>query len=180
MKDFSKKQTLLIDDNYEPVKMIHWQQAITKVYTGKAKIIQQYNHIVWKNRHNPNHSINKPRIITQFGLNKGKVVSKGKVKRISNESILERDDHQCQYCGKSLTLKTMTRDHVFPKHKGGRAKDDNVVAACLDCNQKKGGRTPQEAGMPLLKPLKKITLFFVSKKMQQIYDSYFIEDLAIV
>jgi len=74
----------------------------------------------------------------------------------------------------------MTRDHVFPKHKGGRAFSDNVVCACIKCNQKKGGRTPQEAGMPLLKPLKKLTLFFVSKKMKKIYDSYFIDGFSII
>ena len=180
MKNYEKKQTLLIDSCYEPVKMIHWEQAITKVYTGKAKVIQQYSHIVWRNKHNPDESICKPRIITEYGLNKHRVVSKGKVKRVSNESLLQRDDHQCQYCGRTLNLKTMTRDHVFPKHKGGRAHSDNVVCACIKCNQKKGGRTPEEAGMPLLKPLKKLTLFFISKKMKEIYDSYFVKGLATV
>jgi hypothetical protein len=66
----------------------------------------------------------------------------------------------------------MTRDHVIPKAAGGRIKDDNAVCACTDCNQKKAGRTPVEAGMPLLKPLKRLTPFYISARMQKIYEDY--------
>ena len=63
--------------------------------------------------------------------------------------ILERDEHTCQYCGK----KANTVDHVIPKSRGGSAAPNNLVAACLACNQKKADRTPAEAGMPLIHPI---------------------------
>ena len=180
MKSYPQKQTLLLDKNYQMVKMISWQTAITKVVIGKAKVIQQYSHVIWRSKQNPQLYIRKPRIIFEHGLVKSKVMKKGYIKRISNEALLQRDEHKCQYCGKELTLKTMTRDHVYPKVYGGRAKDDNVVCACYECNQKKAGRTPDEAGMPLLKPLKKLEMFFVSDRMRKIYESYFNEGLATV
>ena len=38
----------------------------------------------------------------------------------------------------------------MPLSKGGRDTWENVVSACFHCNSRKGGRTPQQAGMPLL------------------------------
>ena len=44
----------------------------------------------------------------------------------------------------------LTRDHVQPKSRGGRDCYENLVIACKACNNRKGDRTPEEAGMPLL------------------------------
>ncbi len=46
----------------------------------------------------------------------------------------------------------LTRDHVVPVSQGGRDTWMNVVAACKSCNQRKSGRTPDQAGMRLLRP----------------------------
>jgi hypothetical protein len=63
--------------------------------------------------------------------------------------ILERDDYVCQYgCGKRAT----TIDHVLPRAQGGTSVPTNLVAACIECNQKKGNRTPSQANMPLIQP----------------------------
>lgn len=64
--------------------------------------------------------------------------------------VLERDEHVCQYCGK----KANTVDHVVPKSRGGSSAPNNLVAACMSCNQKKADRTPDEAGMLLLHPVR--------------------------
>mgnify|MGYP001283455658 FL=1 len=56
----------------------------------------------------------------------------------------------CMYCGDTFTLKNLSRDHVTPLSKGGEDKWTNLVTACKGCNNKKGDRTPEEAGMPLL------------------------------
>lgn len=66
-------------------------------------------------------------------------------KRYSKRGILERDNFSCGYCLKSAT----TVDHIVPRCDGGLSSWLNVVAACHDCNQKKGGRTPERAGMKL-------------------------------
>jgi 5-methylcytosine-specific restriction endonuclease McrA len=55
--------------------------------------------------------------------------------------------YRCQYCGRQGG--TLTLDHVMPRRLGGRDTWENLVAACRPCNQRKGGRTPEEARMPL-------------------------------
>ena len=60
-----------------------------------------------------------------------------------------RDKGRCQYCGSLLERGVATYDHVLPRAHGGQTTWTNIVIACLDCNQKKGGRTPDQAGMRL-------------------------------
>jgi len=68
---------------------------------------------------------------------------------LNRQNILRRDGFTCQYCG--ARHKVLTIDHVIPRSRGGRDSWENLVAACLDCNVRKGDRTPEEAGMPLLR-----------------------------
>jgi 5-methylcytosine-specific restriction endonuclease McrA len=63
----------------------------------------------------------------------------------SRAGVLARDEHRCAYCGKRAT----TIDHVLPRSKGGHNSWKNTVAACMVCNQRKGDRTPGQAGMVL-------------------------------
>ena len=51
----------------------------------------------------------------------------------------------------TLKLDDLTFDHVLPRSKGGKTIWSNIVTACSICNRKKANRTPQEAGMKLLK-----------------------------
>jgi 5-methylcytosine-specific restriction endonuclease McrA len=69
---------------------------------------------------------------------------------LTNAALFARDQHLCLYCGHEHHRGHLTRDHVHPLSRGGRDVWENVVAACFACNSKKGGRTPQQAGMPLL------------------------------
>lgn len=65
---------------------------------------------------------------------------------LSRRNLLRRDAHTCQYCGSTERL---TLDHVLPKSRGGPDTWENLVAACVPCNNRKGSRTPDEAGMAL-------------------------------
>ena len=76
---------------------------------------------------------------------RGHIKLLGKGKRI----ILHRDNYQCQYCGRRAS----TLDHVRPRCQGGTSSYRNLVAACLKCNNAKSGRTPEQAGMNLLRPV---------------------------
>lgn len=70
--------------------------------------------------------------------------------KFNRRNIFLRDGHRCQYCGNRYSSPRLSLDHVMPKSRGGPDTWENIVCACLDCNVSKGGRTPQEAGMPLL------------------------------
>ena len=66
-------------------------------------------------------------------------------------NIYARDEHRCQYCGDPFPTSDLTFDHVIPVAQGGRKDWENIVTCCVTCNRKKGGRTPAEAGMHLLR-----------------------------
>lgn len=69
---------------------------------------------------------------------------------LSNRTLFQRDDHICMYCGGRFSARHLSRDHVRPTSLGGRDAWNNVVTACLRCNNEKAGRTPEAAGMELL------------------------------
>lgn len=73
---------------------------------------------------------------------------------------MTRDRFVCQYCGRGpLPMKHLNYDHVLPRVRGGKTVWTNIVASCYPCNERKGKRTPQEAGMRLLhKPVKPMSL----------------------
>lgn len=61
--------------------------------------------------------------------------------------VYERDRQACRYCGGNSTLSV---DHIVPRCQGGDDSLENLVVACRACNSKKGGRTPEQAGMVLV------------------------------
>jgi 5-methylcytosine-specific restriction endonuclease McrA len=67
--------------------------------------------------------------------------------KYSKHGVLRRDRFRCAYCGRP---NADTMDHVQPRSRGGRTEWLNAVAAHASCNERKGNRTPAEAGMPLL------------------------------
>jgi len=69
---------------------------------------------------------------------------------LTNPALFARDQHLCLYCGNHFSRQMLTRDHVVPLSQGGRDAWENVVSACFQCNSRKGGRTPQQARMPLI------------------------------
>lgn len=77
------------------------------------------------------------------------------VVKFNRRNIFLRDENKCQYCGHKLPTHQLSLDHVNPRSRGGLTNWENIVCACLKCNVRKGGRTPHEAGMKLIrKPAK--------------------------
>lgn len=72
--------------------------------------------------------------------------------RFNRRNIFARDGNRCQYCGKRFTTSELSLDHVVPRSRGGDTTWENIVCSCVRCNVKKGGRTPTEAHMRLVKP----------------------------
>lgn len=69
---------------------------------------------------------------------------------LTNRLLFRRDGYRCMYCGVKSATSVLTRDHIIPRAQHGPDKWENVVAACKRCNNAKGARTPEQAGMPLL------------------------------
>jgi len=89
---------------------------------------------------------------------------------ISRKNIIKRDGNACQYCGSKNSL---TVDHVFPKSRGGEDSWENLVCACLKCNNKKGNKTPKEAGMFLTNtPKKPNFIIFLRNKIGNVDEKW--------
>jgi 5-methylcytosine-specific restriction endonuclease McrA len=71
--------------------------------------------------------------------------------KFNRRNIFARDHNQCQYCGKKYPTSELSLDHVIPRSQGGQSTWDNIVCACVNCNVRKGGRTPREAHMSLIR-----------------------------
>jgi len=72
--------------------------------------------------------------------------------RLTRQNVFDRDNCTCQYCGRRFDRRYLNIDHVIPRDRGGRTVWTNVVCSCRECNRRKGNRTPEEAGMRLIRP----------------------------
>jgi 5-methylcytosine-specific restriction endonuclease McrA len=72
--------------------------------------------------------------------------------RFNRRNIFARDANRCQYCGRRFPTSELSLDHVVPRSRGGETSWENIVCSCVKCNVKKGGRTPHEASMQLVRP----------------------------
>lgn len=94
-----------------------------------------------------NFQIQVPRVIRLLTYDR---LPKQKV-HLSRRNVLARDGHECQYCGRRFPTHLLSIDHVVPRSRGGETTWENVVCACVACNVKKGGHTPYEAHMKLVR-----------------------------
>jgi len=69
---------------------------------------------------------------------------------LNNRTLFKRDANLCLYCAMPFQTRELTRDHITPLSQGGGDVWNNVVTACKRCNNHKGGRTPEQAGMQLI------------------------------
>jgi 5-methylcytosine-specific restriction endonuclease McrA len=92
--------------------------------------------------------------------------------KFNRRNIFARDNNQCQFCGKRFATSELSLDHVVPRSQGGQSTWENIVCACIDCNVRKGGRTPKQAHMSLIRKPEKpkrsplLNLKLTSKKYQ--------------
>lgn len=91
--------------------------------------------------------IQVPRVIRLLGYEK---LPKQTVK-FNRRNIFARDNNQCQFCGRKFPTSELSLDHVVPRSQGGQSTWENVVCACVSCNVRKGGRTPKQAHMGLIR-----------------------------
>ena len=134
-------RTLVLNQSFEPIKVVSWQRALTLLTLGKVEVLQEYD---WSVR-TVTVVVKVPavvRLLRAFRRRKQPV-------KFSRVNIYARDGYRCQYCGAKCTLDELTYDHVIPRSRGGRTTWENIVSCCYSCNAKKANRTPAEAKMLL-------------------------------
>ena len=132
---------LVLNQGYEPVNLCRTRRAIVLILRGKAEILE--------NSRGEIRSVSQVFQIPSV-IRLGYVVKRPHHQRkLTKIEVFNRDHHTCQYCGRQT--KELTLDHVIPRGRSGEHTWENVVSACIPCNRRKGGRTPGEAGMKLLR-----------------------------
>jgi len=135
--------TLLLNSTFEPLRVITWRKAIIMVMLGKGEVIEEYGRMI----RGVSITLPLPAVIRLNHFIKRRTP----IVKFSRQNLYVRDKGKCQYCGTFFEPKELTYDHVIPRSKGGQTDWTNVVTCCTACNLKKGGRTPEEAGMSLIR-----------------------------
>jgi 5-methylcytosine-specific restriction endonuclease McrA len=130
---------LTLNANFEPLHVCNTRRALMLIWSGKAEIILNGRGII----RSSSAEFEIPSVIRL-----GYMIKRPRSRvSLSKREILRRDNFMCQYCGEKAHF--LTIDHVIPRHQGGKHSWQNLVAACMPCNRRKGGRTPEKAHMPL-------------------------------
>lgn len=155
---------LVLNRSYFPVHVTSVRRAFCLLYRGIAKAVDEqyktFDFESWSQLsiEQPQEAIGLvdrmikiPRVILLVAYDR---MPKGHI-RFTRLNIYIRDKNTCQYCGKKFVRSDLSLDHVIPRAYGGKSTWDNIVCCCSKCNHKKGGRTPHEMNMKLLKVPKK-------------------------
>jgi len=159
---------LVLNRNYMALRIVNVKRAMTLLYRQLAEVVHieqgqyiSYDFESWRNisdlkrQFQPDgfdwlrtvrFEIAVPRIIRLLFYEK---LPRSEVK-FNRRNIFARDSNRCQYCGRKFPTNELSLDHVLPRSQNGRSTWENVVCACIECNIKKGGRTPEQANMKLI------------------------------
>ncbi len=168
-----QEKVLVLNRLYTAVRVINARRAFVMLFKQAAEVISvedgqyvNYDFETWTeiaelqrqfepDAHawirTPRLHIAVPKIIRLFGYDR---LPRQEVK-LNRRKLYARDANCCQYCGHQFSTKELTVDHVTPRVLGGQHSWLNLVCACVQCNARKGGRTPRQARMSLIrKPIK--------------------------
>ncbi len=173
---------LVLNRNYMPVNVVPLRRAFCMLIAGVARALdgehRAFDFKSWAELSAEvndetvgvvGKSIKIPRVLLLAGYDR---LPRRSV-RFSRMNILLRDKFTCQYCGKKFKKSDLNIDHVIPRSRGGKTHWENIVASCIPCNLKKGGRLPKEAGMKLLhKPVKPYQTPFAGLQMYAARDEW--------
>ena len=144
------KSVLLLNASYAPLSVIPLRRALSLIARGCVEPATEETVTI----QGSSQSIHLPTVIR---LHRYVNVPMRKASW-SRTAVLRRDAYRCIYCGTGigelqqnhiLEKNDFTLDHIIPRSRGGRNTWGNTACACYGCNQRKAGRTPHEAGMPL-------------------------------
>ncbi|HEV8538399.1 MAG TPA: HNH endonuclease [Bacteroidota bacterium] len=155
---------LILNQNYEPMSVCNVKKAVILLFLGKAELIEAHN---GRQIHSVSMAMPFPSIVrlsVYIHIPYKKII-------LSRKNILRRDGHRCQFCAR--TDVSLTVDHLLPKSRLGEDSWENLVTACVECNNRKGDRTPDEARMKLIRrPMKPNHVTFIRHFVGTIDDSW--------
>lgn len=137
------KQVLVLNASYEPLSLVSVRRAIVLLLREKAELLEATQQML----HSSHQVMHEPlviRLVHYVRLPHRKVPS-------TRTAVMLRDAYTCQYCAETPGRQFLTVDHIIPRSRGGSHEWDNLVTACMRCNQKKGSLTPEEAMMQLIR-----------------------------
>ncbi|MBW2095091.1 MAG: HNH endonuclease [Deltaproteobacteria bacterium] len=137
------ENVLVLNITYEPLKIVNWKKAITLLFLGKVEVLEEYGREI----HSVSFTVKLPSVVRLLRM----VKRPKKPVKFSRQNIYARDKYRCQYCGRKFPPEELTYDHVLPRSRGGKTEWSNIVTCCVECNRRKGGLTPAEAGMRLIR-----------------------------
>lgn len=128
--------TLILNANGQPLSVFPistftWEEAVKQMWLDRVDVLAEYED--WEVR-SPSTTFKVPAVLMLR-----EYVKAGRTVRFSRENLLLRDEYKCQYCGADFQHNhdALTYDHVIPRHRGGKTKWENIVAACSSCNLEK-------------------------------------------
>jgi 5-methylcytosine-specific restriction endonuclease McrA len=142
---------LVLNATFEPINVTAVRRALVLMLKGVAQAEEtNTSHEV----HSTSKALPVPSVIRLLSYRHIPQQSRA----LSRKNILLRDRNTCQFCGKLFPAADLTLDHVLPRSRGGRSTWENLVACCYQCNNRKGDRTPEEAGLKLARRPRPFTL----------------------
>jgi 5-methylcytosine-specific restriction endonuclease McrA len=131
-------RALVLNASFEPMSVVPTRRAVVLVIRERADVLET-NGAVWRSERIEMASPSVVRLRRYVKIPYARRVP------LNRRAVFIRDEYRCQYCGRQAE----NLDHVVPKTQGGTHTWENVVACCRVCNTRKGGRTPDEAGLLL-------------------------------
>jgi 5-methylcytosine-specific restriction endonuclease McrA len=141
---------LVLNATYEPINITAVRRALVLLLKGVARTEEENHSIV----HSSRMSLPVPSVIRLLEYRH----IPHQTRALSRKNILLRDRNTCQFCGRVFPSAELTLDHVTPRSRGGHSTWENLVASCYACNNLKGDRTPEEAGLKLIRRPRPFTL----------------------
>jgi 5-methylcytosine-specific restriction endonuclease McrA len=138
---------LVLNASFEPIAICTAKRALKMWSKGVARVEETYDRLFYRTMLLPS--------VVRLSHYRHVPVRKHTVSR---RNIFLRDRHTCQYCAEKMVPAKLTLDHVMPRSRGGLSLWENLVTCCYGCNNRKGNRTPEEAGMTLLSVPRAMTL----------------------
>jgi 5-methylcytosine-specific restriction endonuclease McrA len=134
-------RTLLLTPWMAPHRVISWERSVVLVILGKVDVLEEYVEEI----RSQSLALRTPAVVRlkRVGTSIRQAV------RFSRMNVYTRDGFRCQYCGEKKAIHDLNYDHVVARVRGGKTVWENIVTSCYACNDRKGSRTPEEAGMAL-------------------------------